>query len=81
MKNQKSQKQWIKCETCFQLVYTAGPGTGHHKCPEAMRAKHEAELDMMVEDLMTSWDEDVEDFWGSRDVQFWSYLLEQRKKI
>lgn len=65
------------CDTCYQLVYTAGPGTGNHHCPEAIRAKQDAELDMIVEAELSTWDHDVKQFWNSRDVKFWQYMLDE----
>lgn len=81
MKRQKAYKRWIMCDTCFQLVYTAGPGTGNHRCPDIIRARHDAELDMVIEAELSTWEHDVKEFWNSRDVMFWQYQLDNNQEI
>lgn len=69
------------CDECYQLVYTAGPGTGNHRCPNIILAKSCAELDMAVEAELSTWDYDLKQFWNSRDVQFMQYMLDHNKEI
>lgn len=80
-KNQKSRKRWLMCETCYQLVYTAGPGTGQHMCPDIIRARMDAELDMVMEAELSTWEHDLKEFWDSRDVKFWQFQLENKREI
>lgn len=78
---QKSKKRWSLCPTCFQLIYTNVNTLGQHRCPDPIRAKHAAELDMAVDDAFENWDKDVEKFWKSKDVKFWTYLLKTKRQI
>lgn len=80
-KRASAKKRWKSCPTCYQLVFTAAIDMGNHICPETILAKHEAELDMVIYEELSTWDADVEKFWNSKDVKFWNYLLRTKKTI
>ncbi len=71
----KQRKSWKLCDVCYQLIYVDDVGTGTHRCPEVMRAKREAELDMILDEELSDWDMLVESFWKRKDVKFEQYLL------
>jgi creatinine amidohydrolase/Fe(II)-dependent formamide hydrolase-like protein len=75
MQKRKPVRKWTACSTCHQLVFVNGH-TDNHVCPTAAVAKKEAELDMIIDDELTSWDYDLKVFWKSRDVKFTQHLLD-----
>lgn len=60
---------------CHQLVLSAYV-VGNHRCPPEARAKKEAELDMVIDEELSTWDRDVKKFWKSKDVRFTQHLLD-----
>jgi hypothetical protein len=52
---------------------------GNHQCSKPLLAKRDAELDMVVDAEISTWDHDVKEFWNSSDVKFWEYLIEHGK--
>ena len=75
MQKRKPHKKWTACQTCHQLVF-ADRGVGNHTCPVEAVAKKEAELDMVIDEELSTWDYDVKVFWKSRDVKFTQHLLD-----
>ena len=73
----KDRKRWRLCDVCYQLIFTTGLNQGNHRCPDELRAKREAELDMIIFDEMEEWDVAVEKFWNLPQIQFEQYLLDK----
>lgn len=69
----KTRKHWNACPTCKLLIYTSG-GLGNHNCPEKINARLSAELDMVVSEEMSTFDEEATKFWKSPEVRFMAYL-------
>jgi len=78
-KQHKESKWWRACPSCHQLVYTTGFGIGNHACPPKAVAKRDAELDMVVEEELSTWNADLERFWNSSDVKFMEYIIQEKK--
>lgn len=74
-KHRGAPKKWTTCQMCHQLVFSSY-GTGNHVCPEEARARKDAELDMVIDEELTTWDFDQKVFWKSKDVQFTQHLLD-----
>lgn len=79
MNSRKSAKHWNCCPHCFQLVYSAGFGTGNHQCPKVVAAKKDAEIDMIIHKELSLWKSDLRQFWDSKDVKFYEYLADRKK--
>lgn len=75
-KPRKRRKRWQECPSCHQLVFAQVNSLGHHRCNDAARAKKEAELDMVIDEELSTWDEDVAKFWKSKDVRFYGWLAD-----
>lgn len=73
----KHKKTWKLCPSCFEMIYAVG--LGNHLCPEKVEAKKVAELNMVIDEELASWEEEVRDFWKSKDVKFMQYMLDQEK--
>ena len=73
------KKYWQICDVCFQLKFANTQGQGAHRCPDILRAKRDAELDMAVDQQMTTWEESLQGFWDHPKVKFEQYLLEQER--
>lgn len=72
-----TRRSWNLCPTCKFLVFEKGLGS--HKCPHKVKAKLDAELDMFMDDVLRTWDKDVQKFWNSKDVQFYEWEIEKQK--
>lgn len=72
----KQYSKWQLCPVCYQLIFVRGYKTGNHVCPEAMVARREAELDMILEEETAEWSKQVDAFWSKPVVQFEQFLLE-----
>ena len=74
----KQVKNWQICEVCYQLVFALNGNMDHHVCPELMRAKRDAELDMIIDEETRNWDKAISKFWNRSDVKFEQFLLENK---
>ncbi len=72
----KLQRHWNLCSECSLLIF-AEEGIGQHICHEKIRAKRDAELDMVVDEELSTWNQDLKKFWQSDDVRFWELVYGQ----
>jgi hypothetical protein len=79
MEKKTRKKKWGACPDCAQLVYAAVGTLGNHVCPEKLIARKEAELDIVIDAELSTWDADVKKFWRSKDVKFYQHLLKEEK--
>lgn len=63
---------------CHQLIFSL-KGLGNHQCPPEARAKKEAELDMVIEEELSTWNADLKKFWNDPRTKFYKYLAEQER--
>lgn len=78
MQKRREHKKWRLCESCSQMVY-AGPTLGKHVCPASVQAKRDAELDMVIDEELSTWDQDVSKFWNDKRTQFNVWLVEKKR--
>lgn len=76
---QAQRKHWKLCPECGLMLFVE-TNTDKHLCPERIRAKKDAELDMVVHEEMSTWDMDIKKFWKSDDVKFWEYVYGMGKE-
>ena len=74
MKANKNRR-WVMCPTCKCLKFATD--LAKHKCNEKVLAKLDVDLDMVVDEEMTTWDKDVRNFWNSKDVKYMQWRLEK----
>lgn len=80
MKRERTpRKHWNCCPHCFQLVYSAGFGTGNHTCPKSIQAIKELELDMIIDEELSTWKDDLHRFWNSKDTKFNEWLVNNKR--
>jgi len=75
----RDKKYWQLCDVCYQLIFANQLGEGSHKCPELLKAKRDAELDMIMDEELKTWDESLRRFWDKPSVKFEQYMLEREK--
>ena len=73
---EKSKKLWQECPSCHMVIFSDINGQGAHRCPDTALAKKEAELDMVIDEELSTWDNDVKKFWKSKDVKFYGWLAD-----
>jgi hypothetical protein len=71
------RKHWQNCPVCHQDVFTID--FSNHKCPDKVKARREAELDMVVDEEMSTWEQDLKKFWNSNDTKFHEWLVEHNR--
>lgn len=69
----KVVNRWLSCQFCHQLRREFD---SNHVCPPEARARKEAELDIIIDEELESWDYDLKIFWKSKDVRFAQHLLD-----
>lgn len=69
------KKKWNLCPSCGMMTYS-NQGLGNHRCPAKVRAKLDAQLDMIINEETSIWDADLRAFWNSNDVKFTQWLIE-----
>lgn len=72
-----TRKTWNLCPSCHCLVYSVD-GVGNHRCPAKVRARVDAELDIVLEEELSSWNKDVNQFWDENKTHFYEYLAEKK---
>jgi acetyl-CoA carboxylase beta subunit len=70
-------KKWRLCPSCKTMIFSTNLSS--HRCPDKIRAKQEAELDMVIDAELSTWDEDVQKFWKSKDVKFYQWTVENER--
>jgi hypothetical protein len=73
------KKKWTMCDDCSMMIYAPVGSVGNHRCPVKVRAQRDTELDMVVDAEMSTFNNDLRNFWNSRDVQFYKWLADNKK--
>lgn len=64
---------------CHQLIFSVY-GSGDHVCPSEAKAKKEAEIDMVIDEELSTWNHDLKKFWNDPRTKFYSYLTERERE-
>jgi hypothetical protein len=67
------RKVWSCCPCCQQMVLSDGV---KHKCPTIIAEIMEERLDEETGYLLSSFNEDLKDFWTDPHTKFYKYLAE-----
>lgn len=68
--------KWTTCVECGLMIFTVD-GLNQHQCTKVLVAKRDAELDMVIHEEMSTWDQEVKKFWKSKDVKFIEWLVKR----
>lgn len=74
---QSPRKGWATCPLCHILIFESEASM--HRCPTKALAKKDAELDAVIDEELSTWEDDVKKFWNSKDVKFWIWCADQER--
>ena len=66
----------MACPTCYEMLLYLD----RHKCHPKIMEKVNKHLDRVILEEISTFEEDTEVFWHSKDVRFWEYLLKREKE-